>query len=186
MFFKQDYTAVTISSENSSSDNESNLDKVINQPSPNTITLQSNSSCLSDINSTFSFSDLVCCTSLSLVQIFGMAGLGLGFGISAYFLKYMKDNVNLSDNMIVASLPFIGMFAGMFFGFYLWGKCTDRSMEWEESTAGRRAQGLMAACQYFFSSTYLNLTQSKDAENMLLEPVQPIDDTEESVTLSFG
>lgn len=183
MFFKQEHTVETISSENSGSDSESNLENAI---TPHTVTQQSNSSCLSYINSTFSFSDLVCCTSLSLVQIFGMAGLGLGFGISAYIFSYIKNSVDLADNMMVASLPFIGMFAGMFLGFYLWGKCVDRSMEWEESTAGRRGQGLIAACQYLFSSCYLNLTQPNDAENMLLEPVQPINDTEGSVTLNFS
>ena len=167
-FFKEDNTILTITEE----------------PIQNTLiasTHNPNSSCLADIDSAFSFSDLTCCACFCLVPVFGAAGIGLGYAITLLLLELVKQSLDVLDSLAFGAPPFIGMFVFMGLAFCIWGRSVDWAMAWEVATSSHRDRGLMAACKYFISSSCLALTQSTNEENVL-----PVNEDSEHLIVQIG
>lgn len=160
---------------------EQDYENTTAQRLPYTLISQSNNSnpsFLSEMNFTFSFSDLICSVCLCLVPIFGIAGLALGFAVLNYLSEYMKNNLSNEQITIAALSPFGIMLLCMAVAFVIWGKSIDRARGWEIDVAERRGPGLFAACQEFVSSSNPCLVQIKERLNSLVEPSLTLEQTE--------
>lgn len=133
---------------------------------------------LTELNHTFSFSDVTCLACLCLVPVFGISGLVLGFALPFYFADYMQENFS-NDQIIMASMlpPLLGLFLCMVLGFLVWGQSIEWASNWETGVAQRRGPGLAPACQAFFLSNPC-LAQIKEQVKLLIESNQSIDTTD--------